>query len=181
MSRDSNAEVNPYAPSAVAAPYSGASELGVGVWRDGNLLVMHRDATLPAICLKTGAPASHWLVQKIGWQDSWFAITSHQYELRLPLSARRYWLATRLRWWLLGLGAVAILLLVVVGMQLDRLPDGISPRQSIFGVASLAVTLFVVAYNVGTAVTPRRFRGDYIWLSGADSRFLAQLPPWPGG
>ena len=51
------AELNPYAPSAVAPSENPLAAIGVGCWRHGTLLVVHEDAELPPICVKTGREA----------------------------------------------------------------------------------------------------------------------------
>ena len=54
------AEFNPYVAPIAADSYD-TTDRGIGVWRDRWLLVMHKDASLPAICIKTGEPADRFL------------------------------------------------------------------------------------------------------------------------
>jgi hypothetical protein len=174
------ADDNPYAPSAVVDPRLELAEAGVGAWRDGSLIVLHRDATLPAICLKTGQPAGGWLTMKVAWRAWPFSLHVHPHELRLPLSPRRYWLATRLRWWLLAVGIVILFGIPVLVLNVGDLPEQIQVF-TIFGGTGLAAPLLIGGAFLGEPVQARRFRGDYVWLCGADERFLQHLPPWPGG
>jgi hypothetical protein len=171
---------NPYAPSAVVDPRAEAAAAVVGVWRDGNLIVVHREATLPAICVKTGEPASDWLAQKFAGHDHWFSFQTRRHEVRVPLSARRHWLATRLRWWLLTAGIVILFGLPAVALNVGNPPEG-ALVFVIFGGMGLAAPLLICGGFLSEPVQAHRFRGDYIWLRGADERFLAHLAAWPGG
>lgn len=64
------AQPNPYAapreptefdPQVLAAaPFA-------GLWRQGNLLVMHKAAPFPNICLKSNLPATHRLTRNLSW------------------------------------------------------------------------------------------------------------------
>ncbi|HEX5102870.1 MAG TPA: hypothetical protein VFV87_03615, partial [Pirellulaceae bacterium] len=53
-------EINPYASPTVAAGYDASAGPGIGVWRDGDMFVIHRRAALPAVCIETGQPAEAW-------------------------------------------------------------------------------------------------------------------------
>jgi len=52
--KEPRGEINPYASPQEAGGYEGRTPYGVGVWRDGRLLVMHKDAKLPPICIHSG-------------------------------------------------------------------------------------------------------------------------------
>jgi hypothetical protein len=179
MSREPNPAINPYAPSAVVDPRADTATL-VGAWRDSRLIVLHRAATLPACCVKTGEPATDWLEQKFAGHDHWYSFQTRRHEVRVPLSARRFWLATRLRWWLLTAGIVILFGLPAVALNVGNPPEGVLVFV-IFGGMGLATPLLIYGAFLGEPVHVQRFRGDYIWLRGADERFLVHLPPWPGG
>lgn len=38
-----------------------------GVWRKGNLLVLHQRAQLPPICVKSGVASTSWLKRNLSW------------------------------------------------------------------------------------------------------------------
>lgn len=42
-----------------------------GIWRDGNQLVMTREAELPYVCIKTNQPADVWLPRSVSWYPRW--------------------------------------------------------------------------------------------------------------
>lgn len=68
---------NPYAPPAGGNPFSPSfkPETQVGIWRDGNLLVMAREATLPDICIKSNQPTDGYrLKRKLSWHHPALAI-----------------------------------------------------------------------------------------------------------
>lgn len=70
MSNDPNPFVtgNPYASpvtaSLVTAP---GNQLQGGVWRQGNILVMHKRAGLPNRCVKTNEPTEYKLKRSLSW------------------------------------------------------------------------------------------------------------------
>jgi hypothetical protein len=51
-------EVNPYQAPATICDAVDEQGPGVGVWRDGDLLVMHPQAVHPPFCIESGEPAS---------------------------------------------------------------------------------------------------------------------------
>jgi hypothetical protein len=169
---------NPYAPSAVVDPRLELAEAGVGVWRDGKLIVLHRQAMLPAICVKTGVPATDWLEQTFNGHDHLFSFQTRRFNVRVPLSSRRHWMTTRLRWWLLSAGIAILFGIPALVLNVGNLPEPVQVF-TIFGGMGLATPLLIYGEFLGDPVQARRFKGDYIWLSGADERFLVHPPPWP--
>jgi hypothetical protein len=170
-------DLNPYAPSSVVDPRAEEAAAVVGVWRDGNLIVLHREATLPAICVKTGVPATDWLAQKFSGHDHLFSFQTRRFDVRVPLSARRYWMATRLRSWLLTAGIVILFGIPSLVLNVGDLPERIQVF-TIFAGVGLAAPLLIYGGFLSEPVHPRRFRGDHLWLSGADERFLVHLAAW---
>src|SRR5690349_19000028 len=71
--------INPYAaPQVVNAevvPGPTPVQGFPGLWRQGNVLVMHKQAPLPPICLKSGLPATQWLRRNLQWHEPWLALT----------------------------------------------------------------------------------------------------------
>jgi hypothetical protein len=168
---------NPYAPSAVVDPRHQFAEAGVGAWRDGDLLVIHRDVRLPDVCLKTGRPATRRLAVKLTWDEHLWSLRKQSLQLEVPLCDRRYDWATRLRWLLVALGIAALAVLGVFIPSMDPWPSHYS-AVTIFAGAVTAVTLLLCSVMLGEPVAVRRARGDYVWLAGAGQRFLEQLPVW---
>jgi hypothetical protein len=172
-------EVNPYAPSAVVDPQAELAQAGVGVWRDGKLLVMHRDAVLPDICLKSGQPATRRFKQTLACRDRKPFSRAKTLTLQVPLSDRQFFLAG-VGSWLLACGVVALygMLGVTVALAAGRL----DPPYAGYLIVAVLLVLGVVLTTGGflrEVVHVHRWRGDYLWLSGPGSRFLEQLPDWP--
>jgi hypothetical protein len=174
---------NPYAPSAVAEPYDRREYEGdlpaeVGLWRDGRLVVMHVDARWPAICVKTGEPAVGSHIVKISRLDlaSWWR--REEIDIAVRLGPRWYWLVTRCRWILLGVG----LLLLPATMSIVLVWRGFwFPLEAIIVALLGKFILIAIGGSLGDVVVLQKSRGSYLWLAGAREPFLAQLPPWPSG
>ena len=63
---------NPYAVPQMGGFYQPVMQTGnlppfAGLWRQGNVLVMHRNAPLPEICLKSNQPAAKCLKRNLYW------------------------------------------------------------------------------------------------------------------
>ena len=79
-------DVNPYASPAGAGGYEPVLDRGVGVWRDGDRIVLHQAAALPRICLMTGKPARFGFPLEIAWRAG-LEVTTRKLSLYAPLSA----------------------------------------------------------------------------------------------
>lgn len=193
-------EINPYA-SPLSHERAGAipAEPG-GIWRDGPLLVIHRDAVLPDRCIKCNLPAGgRRLMRTLYW---------HHPLLYLPPGAG-------LLLWLVW-GPLPLILFVVLGLALRRkakVAFGLCTRHlsrrrrailigwavSLPGIALfvagalqsgdlagpliLAGALLVlggVVYGVSIAavVSPKRIDQQYVFIKRAGPEYLAQFPAW---
>lgn len=164
------------------APWSSA-----GVWRQKNLLVMHKDATLPDRCVKCNNPANgRKLTKKYMWHHPAWALTilagvliylivvlivRKQVVLNLGLcdehfSKRR--IAIAVGWLLLLLSIV----MFVVGIS-NNLP----------AVALLGMPLFFFAifYAVLSAnvITIKKIDDQYVWIRRVNKDYLLMLPELP--
>jgi hypothetical protein len=175
----SAAEINPYAASAIAEPLvPSADVLGIGVWSDGDYLVLHPRAELPRLCVFTGLPASRQRIIKLFWEQRLFS--SKSLRLALPLSDR--WVRLdRLRWWgghAAGLAAIAGSAWFVRLGQLQSVAGWDFPF-ALVGAITLAIGLAIYTQFSEQSCGVTRARGDYLWIGGPGRAFLAQLPPWP--
>lgn len=179
-------EINPYAPPRVFDPPV-KPDPGVGVWRDGNLLVVHRDALLPPVCVKSGQPAAEWVEVPVSFVD-FSTLSRIKFTLRAPLSARSMWWRSNGPRISLVVAAIAFacvpLLLSLVQSAYEppyRTPLLERPYGSVL-VGAVAVGLIAVlhALSYWRLLEFQRFQRDYFWFTGAHRRFLEQLPPWPG-
>jgi len=178
---DSAADVNPYAASAVAEPLvPSADVLGIGVWRDGDYLVMHQMAPLPRVCLFTGLPATHGRLVTLSWY--YRLLSSQSLQLVIPLSERWIWL-DRCRWSLglvAGLGAAggsAALIALTRGAGRGQTHDTL--EMGLFALIAIGVVAALYIQNTQRGCGIAQVRGDYLWIGGPSRAFLAQLPPWP--
>ena len=148
-----------------------------GVWRDGSMLVIHKQANLPRVCVVTGKPAAGARDLLVVWKSPG-EFLARQTHLLVPLCRKeleRYKLARRLilSGWLLTAGAIAIGVLRLALLTNDPWTRQVLTTLAVLtGIAGLAVWL------IGVAITVAMGRGDYIWLAGAHRQFLSRLPRW---
>jgi hypothetical protein len=185
---------NPYqAPQAYSPPFkAGAVAESAGLWRQGPLLVMHKNAPLPPRCVKSNAPTVRTLKRSLTWHHPavYIALLFNLLVyiiLAIVLSKRATiyiglcdeWFARRRRAMLIGWGMVLASIGMFVGglAMIDR-NDGMVALL-IFG--SFVVFLVGAIYGLIAArmVAPTRITDDYVWLKGVHRDFLATLPDWP--
>jgi DNA-directed RNA polymerase subunit M/transcription elongation factor TFIIS len=177
---------------ALAGSTSPDSRPGHGVWRQGNQLVMSKDAQLPYVCIKTNRPAEAWLRRNLHWHNSWIyllillsiwiyiivaLIVRKRADILIPLCRERI---VRRRWtiggaWLLILSGVV---LIIAGFG-NAQPDNLG---AVVGVAGTLVLLTgaIAGAVLARIVTPARITQDYVWLKGVHPEYLAALPPFEG-
>jgi hypothetical protein len=170
------AEINPYASPAGPGGYGLDQDPGVGAWSCDRLLVIHRDAVLPPVCLETGQPATHWRRYGVDW--SYLTdLDRRTHYLRLPLCAaayRRY----RQRWWIgCGCALVPIAAIAAIFFWGRQMPLAVIATLCGLSVAS-GLGLFAIGWLIGVPLRFSRVRDPYLWLEGASLEFLEKLPPW---
>lgn len=156
---------------------------GIGVWRQGNLVVMHFDAELQRVCINTGAEAAGAREHRLIWRPPGGVLTREK-NLWLPLCRAHLEAYRRSRIIsLVGpmLSACCILFMFVV----SKLWRGMDDRMIfIFGpaliLAIIGVVMWLVTYFQNWK--PLRVVGakdDYLWLA-VHPRVASGLPEWPG-
>jgi hypothetical protein len=181
----STADINPYAPPSIPDPLL-KPDPGIGVWRDGSLLVVHRDAMLPPICVKTGLPAAEWIGVPVAFFD-FSTLSRIRFTLRAPLSARAVW------WRRIGPRialAVAAVAFACVPLAIWLAPRVGQPGRATYGFPFDRPLIFVAAVVGLIAVFMalggwrllelHRHQRGYFWFTGARGKFLDYLPRWPG-
>jgi len=184
-------DFNPYAAPQVTDEMTQptSQDSPVGVWRKGNLMVMHKSAVLPNRCVKSNEPAERQLQRKLSWHHPavYLALLLNlliylilalalgkKVVIHVGLSDR--WFAKRRRailiGWSLVLASVASL---VCGFFAD--PNW-APA---FIIASLPLFFIGVFWGLLGArmVYAKKIDANYIWLGGVHASFLETLPPWP--
>jgi len=190
-------QVNPYAPPAAVHPAAQAwgppGAIPDGVWRQGKLLVVHKRAQLPAICVKSNQPATQWLKRKLSWHEPWIAITvvaglllyvilamilTQRATVYIGLSDE--WMARRRKrmivCWIVGL---AFLALIPVAFGLANVTDQDGWLLLILVGFIGALIVLIAGQTLVSMVTPQRINNDYVWLKGASPEFLNRLPEFP--
>lgn len=179
-------EINPYAaPQTVSELPTNVS----GVWRSGKILVMHRDAQLPDICIKSNEPTQGYrLKRKLVWHHPAIALTillnviiyiivaaivSKRATVMIGLSPQ--WQAIRRRRISIGWGGF-LGGLVLAGVGLAMLgPRGAGNTVGPF----LMIGGFIVSFSLGIyglfaarLISPRKIDNQYIYIKGACPEFL---------
>jgi hypothetical protein len=190
--------VNPYAAPQLMGNYAAPQpQQGFpGLWRQGDLLVMHKQAPLPPICLKSGQPASQWLRRNLQWHEPWIIVTIVAgiliYVIIALLMTKRAtlmigltdeWAARRKTRILIALGITAGgIALGAAGIFLGN--QGIG-SEGWFALLPLAFVTLLGAALYGQyacrLVWPQRITDQYVWLKGVHPSFLDQLPVWSYG
>lgn len=171
--------INPYESPQSTDP---RQQLGVGTWRGGELLVMHIAAELPRVCVVTGEQAAGAREWQVIWKPPG-SLFSRRTMIYLPL--RRdllYRFAYMRRMSLIGLGLMAAMLLL--GFAMPMLPETDWIMLLVVLIAMLmglcGVLLWLIPYAViEDPLRVVRSKGDYLWLAGANERFLVRLPEVP--
>jgi hypothetical protein len=193
-------EYNPYAPPKAAPPpfpmyqqpYPGGDPL-FGLFRQGNVLVMHRSAPLPDRCIKSNEPANgRTLRRTLRWHPPLVylallvnllvyvvlaAILTKTATIQIGLTER--WIAKRR----MVMAIAWLLALVGVGMFFGSFPlmdpqSGVGPFVMLGGIL---VGIGGAIYGILAArlVYPSKITDTHIWLNGVHPDFLNGLPNWP--
>jgi hypothetical protein len=186
--------INPYASPQEAgvlmAEIVGPASPFAGLWRQGNLLVMHKQAPLPDICLKSNLPSERRLKRSLTWHHPalYLLVLLHVFiyiivamivrntaTIHIPLTQE--WYSRRHRRMAFSWGAIVLcILLAAVGIAyVDQ-----SPLAPWAIIASIPAALAFAIYGLRSCqlVSAKRMNGDYIWLKGVHPEFLDRLEPW---
>ena len=181
---------NPYATPQTGGPLpTGFQATDGGVWRDGDVLVMHKQAVLPDRCIRCNAPANgDRLRRKLSWHHpGWFllVIVSLWIYIIVALCIRHkatvdfgiceQHRARRrngiLAAWLVALAGIGS---IVIGAMNSTLV-GLIPLGALLILASLIMG--VVFTNI---VATKKIDEYYVWLRKVNPEYLAQFPSVPG-
>jgi hypothetical protein len=189
-------QVNPYAAPQQPLGYQGAgtvaSPLFAGLWRQGTLLVMHKQAPLPEICLKSNQKATRRLKRNLQWHHPALAflilvgvlvyvivalILTKRATIQLPLTEE--WYARRksrlLIAWSWGLLSLAFIPLgIALAVQTEQ---GGYALLAVLGFVSGLAALIYGQYAC-SLVRPKRITDEYVWLIGVHPDFLNRLETW---
>jgi len=156
------------------------------VWREGDLLVMQRDASLPNRCMKCNAPTEISTVQTFRQVDSTLGWLRY-----IPYLRYVYWIArvasnqtAEVGLWVCQTHHSQMTMLSTT-TKILRIA-GITTMIYGFYIGSLLWLVGLLAAIIGTVLAASRpvaklSRMDdyYLWLKGVDSEYLAALPVVP--
>ena len=191
-------EQNPYAAPNVEIAYAPAvgEEGWAGLWRsEKGDLVMHVDAKLPNICVKSGVPtAEPGISKRLTWHNPWIALAiivnlllyiilalvlSKRARIEIPLSPEERGKRTSrlIACWAIGLASVA-LLPFSFWMLAAR-----NPNQSwIFGIVLSfvgGIGALIAGQNTSRILRPIKITDTHVWLRGVHASITDSLPPLP--
>jgi hypothetical protein len=187
-------QINPYAAPAVADPYApkknDPANPFAGLWREGSLLVMHKEAPLPDICLKSNEPATRRLKRSLSWHPPAYyllvllhiliyvvvaLLVRKTATIYIPLTDD--WYARRQRRMLFAWGTIfACIGLFVAGVAfIDRQPWA---PWAMIGAIVLALAITIYGLVACRMVWPKRMTDQYIWLKGVHPEYLNRLEVW---
>lgn len=170
---EAHSDQNPYASPQAAGPLLAKNAVSepIGIWRAGNVLIMHRDAELPPRCVVTNEPCDETEL--------------HEF----LLDSRRTIRVAQATVGLIG-GLIAL------GLLLSGMPDSFIPAAGAATLTLLIISLFTIRrphelrfrYGIKHGVQIRRllYRNAGLFLGPAGlmaigaSVGIAQIPQWLG-
>lgn len=182
-------EFNPYAPPSAS---EGLLPIGTtlgGVWRDGEILVMHKRAELPDRCMRCNQPANgDRLRRKLSWhKPQWYLLILISLWIYLIVALcvrekatiqagicqahRRKRRTGIILAWLCFFGAIVPIVIGADNHDMTWLISVGSLMIVLSGVLGLVYSNFV-----GT----KKIDAHYVWLKKVCPEYLAQLPAVPG-
>jgi hypothetical protein len=189
------ADLNPYA-SPQSAPETALDARLVeplsatGLWQKGRLLVMHRDAPLPSVCIKSNTAADGRLTRKLNWHHPALIIVLLMSPLiyiilallltkraRIEIGLSEPYFARRRRDILIGWSTVLLGLAAIVAGFANL--DGNSAAPLLLAGFTLFLGGAIYGLLRARMVSADRITADYIWLKGVHPDILAPLPLWP--
>jgi hypothetical protein len=199
MSTHPAPEFNPYAPpKAITPPLTSQPPPGydprVGLWRQGNILVMHKAAPLPDRCVKSNQPANgRTLRRNLRWHSPlvYLALLAHvliyiilalclSKTATIHIGLSEEWFARRRRVMIVSWSIVLLsVVLFVAGIALvGQQGDNIGPFLIIGGIF-LFLGGAIYGLMAARLVSPTKMTDTHIWLKGVHPDYLANLPHWP--
>lgn len=189
---------NPYAAPNTYGYMQAQPEYTGGVFRlNTNQLVIHRQAVLPARCIKTGEPAETAVTKKLYWHHpAFYAIIllhvliyavvalivrkSMTFAFPLTLRARG---KLRMR---IAIGVICLLSAIGAMIGGFTLANNQGQGGEVFGVAGVILffALFItsiVFFYMSRLVTPTKITDQFTVVKGVSPAFLAGVPDWPYG
>ena len=169
-----------------------------GIWRDGKRLVVHKQAKLPPICVKTNEPSDREIKRKYYWHHPsvFAAILLHvfiyvilamifrkKHVLKVPVTEQTAGKRRNLIGigWVLGLGSVALF----VGSMFWLLENNNNDTNVGLGIAGLVlagvglITGLVFGSRAAGILYPKKMTESATWFAGAHWEYVERFPQVP--
>jgi hypothetical protein len=189
-------DVNPYAPPPPVEDkfggYSGYSSWeNTGVWRQGNLLVMAKNATLPPRCVKNNEPTAGRLKRNLTWTPQWLILLFLcvgpipyiivalilQKTAKIEIGLSEEWRGRRNRAmmiaWLIALAAIGMF---VGGVAFFEQTAGVLLIAGVFTILGA----LIYGTTAARMVSPKCIDDHFAWIKGVCPAYLDTLPEWTG-
>ena len=171
--------LNPYAAPAGVAEYQVQTDgPGVGVWRNGDLIVIHQSLNLPDRCIWTNEPTlrrfTNWLTY-----STWLGLRNWKigFDYGFSRTALRKVMKVAIIGLLIFVGSVGAIagLIALESYNLLHL-TWLAP----FFMILAAVGCLLAVQQAQHPLTLIHQENGYFCLRGAKEPFLKSLPNWPG-
>lgn len=187
--------MNPYAAPRQESGYLPGSPIGplpplAGLWRQGNLLVMHKAAPLPDICRLSNQPAKRRLKRSLSWHHPavYLLVLLHLLiyivvaliirktaTIHIPLSDE--WFAIRQRRMIFSWSAIllSVVMFAVAVSVVDQ--QAWAPFEIILSIF-LGLGAAIYGLLACRLIVPTRITDKYVWIKGVHPDFLNRLEVW---
>jgi hypothetical protein len=183
---------NPYAaPPIEASLAKQGQDVGSGIFRQGNVLIVHRLAQFPPYCVRTNASTNRFDPWTFRWHPSWVLVTilispliyiivalilTKTMTFQVPVS--EYWRGVRFQriligWLIATLGTAGS---IGAGLLLSG-PHYDGPGLLLLIVGPIVCLIAgLIIGSSAKVLTPDKIDGEYTWLKGACPDFLNRFP-----
>ena len=186
-----NPYASPQAQLSLPGPPPVPQTVFQGVWRSGNVLVVHKGSQLPGRCVVCNRETSLRWQKTFSWAPGWVRILvvqlliylivylsiRKQANLAVPLCQEHE--AKRKRdttlSWVLILGGLVTIFASIIAFDNPNL------LLTMIGLSLVAIITGVVFSAKGNVLQPSRIDHTYCWLRKACPEYLAAVPHAPAG
>jgi hypothetical protein len=170
-----------------------------GVWREGKLLVMRKDALLPAMCVQTNQPTSERLPRQLHWHTPWLYLAllagligiivyvvvalfvRESANISIGLSRDRI---VRRRWMIFAawMGSLLGIVLCIGGGVTASNHSAGDEAVAALWISGLVLCLgsMITGILMARIVTAAKITSRFAWIKGVHPDYLAALPTFPG-
>lgn len=188
-----NQPVNPYSVAPTLVPQQPLVD--VPIFRQGNVLIFHKQARLPDRCVKSNEPTTERLRRRLTWHHPLIYLVilanlliyvivalavSKRADIMLPLS--KPYKQRRIRNMMIAWTLVLCSIASLVAAAAFSSPGNSSPLPAIFaiGFPVLMITGALWGLFGCRVVYPKKIEKDFVYLAGCCPAFLDEFPNLPG-